>query len=237
MGYRSNQRAFETLQKLNLHHLLNLPKGEAVTRDHWAVKAIFKSAAAIPDEVKEVLGLTAPTEIHAAMGFTIDVFKKFLGFEFESKKARIPKPMQGEALEYLRHENHIKDHLCDFGVSNNDQSETHPSEKRGKGRPKKAPTIEERRYTLKPSLWRDEVIADFVTAHNAYVELEPIVEVEAETVTEADVKPVVKIDDHWFSPECLKDIRETWALADSEELRTAIKAVIPIAVLERAIAA
>jgi len=228
IGYRSNQRAFETLQKLNLSHLLNLPEGEAVTRDHWAVKTILKSAVAIADEVKETLGLTASTETNP-MSFVIDIFKKFLGFEFDVKKFRIPKPVQAETLEYLRHENHIDDHICDFGVSNNDQSKTSPSKKRGKGRPKKAPTVEERRYTLKPSLWRDEVIADFVTAHNAYV--------EPDTVTEAEVETVVRIDTHWFTPESLSEIREQWAAAETDQERDAWKQVIPIAALKAAIAA
>jgi hypothetical protein len=226
IGYRSNQRAFETLQKLNLHHLLSLPEGEALTRDHWATKTVLKSAVAIADEVKETLGLTASDQTNP-MSFVIDLFKKFLGFEFESKKVRIPKPIQAEALEYLSHENHIDDPICDFGDSNN-QTQTSPQQKQGRGRPKKPPTTQEKRYTLKPCPWREEVIADFVAAHNAYVEAEA--EPEAEPEAEA-----TDLDDRWLAPESLTDIRVLWLACASEPERDVIRAAIPDHILKKAI--
>jgi Domain of unknown function (DUF3854) len=42
---------------------------------------------------------------------------------------------------------------------------------------------------------------------------------------------------HWLTPECLADMRENWALADSDEVRAELRKVYPIEALRRAIAA
>jgi len=233
MGYRSSQRVFETLQKLNLHHLLDLPNGEQVTRDHWAVKVILKSAMAIPDEVKEVLGLMASTETNP-MSFVSDLFRKFLGFEFDSERVTIPKPVQIEASEYSVHENHIDDPVYNFHRQSIPNTKLPPSKKRGRGRPKKAETTREYRYTLKPSLWREEVIADFIVAHNAYIEPEAVVEAEIKAVLETDIEVVET--DPWFTSESLAAIRSQWEAAHTLEEKEALRQVIPMEVLERAIA-
>ena len=49
---------------------------------------------------------------------------------------------------------------------------------------------------------------------------------------------VAKTDDTfalWGTPECLQDIRESWALADSEEARWELRQIYPVEVLRRAI--
>lgn len=43
--------------------------------------------------------------------------------------------------------------------------------------------------------------------------------------------------DKWLTPESLNDVRSMWTQADSEEMRAEIKRFVPLAVLERAIAA
>ena len=43
-------------------------------------------------------------------------------------------------------------------------------------------------------------------------------------------------EDSWFTPESLNDVRTMWRDADSEEVRAEIRRVVPLAVLERAIA-
>jgi hypothetical protein len=52
--------------------------------------------------------------------------------------------------------------------------------------------------------------------------------------------PSIKLpseDENWFSPESLNDVRSMWYQADSEEVRAEIRGFVPLAVLERAIAA
>ena len=39
----------------------------------------------------------------------------------------------------------------------------------------------------------------------------------------------------WDTPECLQDIRESWALANSEEARSELRQIYPVEVLRRAI--
>ena len=41
--------------------------------------------------------------------------------------------------------------------------------------------------------------------------------------------------ENWFTPESLSEVREQWRLADCPELQAALRQVIPIKVLERAI--
>ena len=131
--------AMSTLKNLNLHLLLPIVDTDReIHAEHPSVRAIFRSALLIADEIADSLNLhiTADTK---PMTFVSDLLQKVIGYKFEVRQLTIP--CNGETSgDLIARENPHTDIYEDFGVQlNNDEDDpqTIPP-KKGRGRPPKS---------------------------------------------------------------------------------------------------
>ena len=187
--FNGRDRVIQTLQKLNLQCLLPfVGSGRPIHAGHPSVVAVFKSALLIADEVSDTLNLNINPDT-APMTFIADLFKKRMGYEFETDKVTVPKP----ASDLIRHENPLEISIGNFGAQLNHSPELDDSEespiptKRGRGRPKKSEQLEGetqqiRVYYIKPCLHHTEMMAAIIDQHQSSPEPEP-------TTAESKIQP------------------------------------------------
>ena len=131
--------AMSTLKNLNLEGLLPIVDTDVeIHAEHPSVRAIFRSALRIPDEVADTLNLHITPDT-SPMAFVSDLLFKRLGYKFEVRKVTIP-CNEESSIELIGHENPHTDIYEDFGAQLNndvDEPQTIPP-KKGRGRPPKS---------------------------------------------------------------------------------------------------
>ena len=116
-GILGRDAAIETLKKLNLEMLLPIADtGIPLHADHPSVRAVFRSALLIADEVSDILNLNINPD-SKPMSFVRDLLEKRLGYAFEVERIRVPKPIALPCGEFLSHQIPHSITYGEFGVS------------------------------------------------------------------------------------------------------------------------
>jgi hypothetical protein len=141
-SFQGRDRVIQLLKRLNLENLLLHVGSVPVHRDHPAVKAVFKSALLLADEVSDVLNLNITPESNP-LAFVKDLLGSRLGYKFQAEKVTVQIPLEDSSDSIIVYEK-PRDIKCmrfswtiKSDLENPPQSETLSPPKRGRGRPKK----------------------------------------------------------------------------------------------------